>query len=139
MDSEHVQSRLHHLWECWSVVLGDMARLACPLGHRGQTLLLGCEDSMASQEITMRAKEILERTTAFLGRPLFKKIRAEVILGRHTLIEPLPALPVLPAPVSRATGKYLSFMPPDSPVGRCYAEFSGKNHSDAPGRQTGHR
>ena len=120
--------RLVRLWQHWDMVLGpELAALALPLGHRDGLLLLGAEDSMTMQEISLLAPEILERVNAFMDSPFFRAASCSLLLSRR----PLNSLPARPQ-YSRETlhetppplhGRHLAHMRPDSAVARCYARF----------------
>lgn len=120
------QARLARLWQHWSMVMGaELADMAWPLGHRNGALLVGGEDAMAMQELSLMAEEILERANAFMGEAFFSTVKVSLAMGRSPLDVPLPVvrqggtLPLGP-PLS---GAYLTSLPEDSPVTRCYAKF----------------
>lgn len=119
--------RLRHLWENWAYVMGpDLAELACPLGTHRDVLLLGCEDNMVMQEISLCRDEILERANIFMEKPYFHNIRASLLMGRRDLARPLPK-PQVKQEVfeSNVRGTYLDRVSPDTPWGRCYAAYAG--------------
>ena len=126
------QARLARLWQNWSMVMGpDIAPLAWPLGHRNSTLLVGGEDAMVMQELSMLAGEMLERANAFMDAPFFTDVKVSLALGKNPLdsiaavpeTRPRPVLEIGPPP----TGSHLAEMDPQSPVARCYARFAGKS------------
>ncbi len=119
--------RLRHLWENWAYVMGpELAELACPLGTYGDVLLLGCEDNMLMQEVTLCQGEILERANVFMEKPYFHNIRASLLMGRRDLAAP-PPKPQVKQEVfeSNVRGTYLDSISPDTPWGRCYAAYAG--------------
>jgi hypothetical protein len=72
-DAEQV--RLLHLWQNWSMVMGqELACLAVPLGVRQKILLVGAQDSIAMQELHLQSEEILERVNAFMESSFFTGI-----------------------------------------------------------------
>ena len=125
IDPEHIQGQLVHLWEAWDVVLGETLSRACvPLGHKKSVLIVGCEDSMALQDVRMQQNEILERVNAFLAREpaFFSKVCAELRLGQKNLAEPIYTESYIPPkpPFPTLTGAYLPYMNPETSVTRCY-------------------
>lgn len=124
------QARLALLWRHWDTVMGEeLLPLAMPLGHRGDILLLGAEDSMAAQELRMQAGEILERVNAFMESGFFSSVHVSLVRGRavldripHAAAEFSP--PPRPEPCAMAEGSRLPGMRPDSPVARAYARFA---------------
>lgn len=121
------QLLLTRLWQHWEVVMGpDLAGLAWPLGQRNGILLVGGEDAMAMQELSLMGDEILERANAFMERPYFTGVKVSLSLGKAALDSavriPRPAKPVLePGPV--LSGSYLASMSLDSAAARCYARY----------------
>lgn len=121
------QLMLTRLWQHWEVVMGpELSGLAWPLGQRNGILLVGGEDAMAMQELSLMSEEILERANAFMEKPYFTGVKVSLSLGRAALDNaarlPRPVRPVLEEgpPLS---GSYLAGMPPDSAVARCYARY----------------
>lgn len=119
--------RLARLWAEWERVVGaEVAELARPLGHREGALLLSAPDSMAAQQLSYYAPELLERVNAFFGEEVFDKIRFELLDGRVPLAgknaqeppQPRPA-PVMPKDV----GSLLGIMDPETAIGRCYRAY----------------
>lgn len=128
---QSAQGRLVRLWQHWDMVMGpELASIAWPLGHRGTILLVGGEDAMSMQELSMQQDEILERVNAFMDEKLFTEVRVSLSLGKNPLngslaLPPARTRPVLergPAP----SGMYLALMDPDSAVAKCYARFANK-------------
>ena len=122
------QEHCSRLWSHWDMVMGrDIAPLAHPLGHRKETLLLGADDPMAAQELSMMIPEILERANAFMDGPFFTRVQVEQRMRRPSLAE-IAAEQARPAPVTRIPrpehlGGLLGSLDPASPVGRCYAAY----------------
>lgn len=124
------QARLARLWQNWTMVMGpEIAPLAWPLGHRNGTLLVGGEDAMVMQELSMLVGEMLERANAFMDGQFFTEVKVSLALGKTPLdavagpSEPRAApVPEIPRP----TGSRLEEMDPRSPVARCYARFAGR-------------
>lgn len=128
---QSAQGRLVRLWQHWDMVMGpQLAPIAWPLGHRGTVLLVGAEDAMLMQELSMQTEEILERVNAFIDEALFTEVRVSLALGKNPLngslaVPPPRVRPVLergPAP----SGRYLDLMNSDSAVAKCYARFALK-------------
>lgn len=122
------QTLLTRLWEHWDMVMGeDLADLAMPLGHKRDVLILAAEDSMAAQDIAMRADEVLERVNAFMTGPVFSRIQVELVMGRRDLSRPAPVIrpapPVYSAPRPANLGSLRGALDPDSPVTRCYEAY----------------
>lgn len=114
------------LWAAWTDVLGpEIGRLARPLGHRKRTLVLGADEPMVRQELSIIAPEILGAVNRFLGQKVFDKVSLELLSGRT----PLDAL-VRPKPTSPAPGKPSRLgqaaIPVESAVGRCYRAYLGR-------------
>ena len=115
---------LTQLWKNWEIVMGpDIAALAHPLGHRGDILLIGGDDSCAMQELSYAVPEILERVNAFMNEEMFRKVELHLLMGRDSLcrvdITQPPSLPPPPRPPRLGRLK----LPPDSPVAACYAAY----------------
>jgi hypothetical protein len=124
------QGRLTRLWRNWRMVMGpDLADLAIPLGTRKRVLLVGGEDAMALQELSFHIPDMLERANAFMDAERFDKIELRLTPGLETRarltgadvpsgFRPAP-LPPRPADLGGLT----DLLPPDSPIGRCYAAY----------------
>lgn len=125
------QERRHlsALWDNWVMVLGeDLACLGMPMGHKEHVLLIGAEDSMALQELSLQSPEILERVNAFMDSPFFSQIRVTLLHGQRALNEKRPARPISPLraalpPRPPRLGGLSGQFPPDSMVGRCYEAY----------------
>ena len=120
------KARLGRLWQNWSMVMGaDIAPLACPLGEHKGVLLVGGEDSMIMQELSLLRDEMLERANAFMDEPFFSSVHVALLLGKR----PLDALAALPSRRSTERvlpcldGSALTGRDSDTPVARCYAAF----------------
>ena len=114
------------LWQAWPLLMGELAELAKPLGHRKKTLLLAAEDSVASQELSYFAPEILERINSFFGEEVFDKVLFELLNGRVTLDGyELQRSPVRKAEIKKPgiIGGLKNKFDPDSAVGRCYLKY----------------
>lgn len=125
------QGRLIRLWQNWAMVMGpELASMAWPLGHRNAVLLVGGEDAMSMQDLSMQSGEILERVNAFMEEPFFNEVRVSLALGKN----PLDGAMAVPAPRTRVmlergpapSGVYLEVMDAQSSVARCYARFATK-------------
>lgn len=127
------KSRLAALWENWNKVLGeDLAAMAIPLGSKGQTLVLRCDNAIQMQELHFLADDILERVNDFLQTIYFDKVHLTLAeSGKNCLPDAIAKEPEPAAKPARrfarsASGKFLQEMAKDSPVARCYALFAGK-------------
>lgn len=124
------------LWRNWSVVMGEaLAELAFPLGHKGDVLIIGADDVMAMQELSLQSMEILERANAFMDSEFFRQVKVNLMQGQQALTRPRPRRPdspIRPAPPPKPTrlGGLVGKLTPDSPVTRCYeayiAMFAGR-------------
>lgn len=126
------QARLVRLWQHWEMVMGpELATLAWPLGHRNGALLLGGEDAMVMQEISLMAEEILERANTFMEEPFFSTVKVSLAFGKKPLDTATARTPLPPRPLLEQgpalSGVYLAGMPEDSPVARCYARFVARS------------
>lgn len=127
------QILLVHLWQNWSVVIGDeLVNLVYPLGHNNSTLNVGGDDSVSLQEISMQRTEILERVNAFMESDFFTDVNICLVFGKtplNMLMHPQNdnGLAVKRNVIPLCTGKHLALMQPDSAVARCYAKFSSLN------------
>lgn len=123
------QQTLFRLWEHWPMVMGPMlADLAIPLGHRGETLIVGGEDHLVLQDLAFMRDELLERVNAFMDAPRFAKVELRQVMERSRL-DAVPAItpstrlrPVPERPVN-FSGSALFDTDPDSPVARCHAAY----------------
>lgn len=115
---------LSALWQNWDIVMGkNLAPLAHPLGHRGNILLVGGDDSCAMQELSYAVPEILERVNAFIDEEYFCKVELHLLMGKTSLrrvdITEAPILPPPPRPPRLGNLK----LPKDSPLAACYEAY----------------
>ena len=117
--------RLARLWPRWREVMGqDLAPWARPLGHKGQTLLLGVEDALAMQESRYDAPEVLERVNAFLGQVYFDKAHFDLLQGKTPLDGPFGQAPTFwCAPLGKQANLGGLNLDPNTAVGRCYLAY----------------
>lgn len=122
------QGRLTALWKNWDSIMDDTVRsLGYPLGHKDSALLIGADDNMAVQELSLLSADILERANAFMGQPFFTRVRVTLTQGRPDLTRPrAPAQPPQQEPERHfpRLGRLLGKLDPDSPVTRCYEAFA---------------
>ena len=117
------------LWRDWPTVMGDgIAALAFPLGHKDHTLLIGADDSMAMQELSLQSVEILERANAFMDSDFFNQVKVVLMQGQQDLARPRPRRPdtplrPVPPPKPPRLGSLLGRLDPQSPVTRCYEAY----------------
>ncbi len=123
---QEVQFRLVELWNNWKIVMGPLAGLAVPLGHRGKKLVIAAEDNMAQQELTFCTDEILARANSFLEEPYFTECQVKLRLGQKDLLNREEAPCIRPPGKAAASGVWLSEMDPGSPVARCYRAFAAR-------------
>lgn len=117
---------LVRLWRSWDDLMGEMAPLARPLGHRGMRLILAAEDPMVMQEAQFLAPLILEKINGFLGEEVFDKVVFELLNGRVPLDREAPSEPPEPKRVlkkPKTLGTLNKELDPDSPVGKCYRAY----------------
>ncbi|MCL1939156.1 MAG: DUF721 domain-containing protein [Desulfovibrionaceae bacterium] len=126
------QGRLVSLWKNWDRIMGeDVAALGRPLGHKDQTLNIGADNSMALQELSLRAPEILERANATMGSEFFTEVNVLLLQGKTGLAQDntstahktTPAAPAPPAFEGPPIGGLMGKLSPDSPITRCYETF----------------
>ncbi|MBP3730578.1 MAG: DUF721 domain-containing protein [Mailhella sp.] len=123
MDKKHML--LTQLFQSWASVLGDdLCRAAHPLGHRNATLLIGCDDSCAMQELSYAAPEILAKVNDFMQEDFFQKVELHLCAEEESLqkqkITQIPAKP--PRPQQPKNIGQLK-LPADSPVAACYQAY----------------
>lgn len=126
------------LWNNWRTVMGEnIAQLASPVGHKDNTLLIGADDSMALQELSMLSMEILERANAFMDSDFFHRVKVILLQGQQDLSQLRPrrptALPPAPPPKPPRLGGLLGSLNPDSPVTRCYEAYVAMFNARPPG------
>jgi hypothetical protein len=123
--------RLVRLWREWAEVVGpDIASLARPVGHKDGALILAAEDSVAAQQLSFYAPELLARVNEFFGEEIFDKVRFELLDGRAPL-DGFSALAGEPDTETRRTkpqrlpqvGGLVGQVDTESAVGRCYLAY----------------
>ncbi|MDR3176063.1 MAG: DUF721 domain-containing protein [Desulfovibrio sp.] len=75
------QGRLKELWRHWDMVAGEeIARVGRPLGYgsKDRSLLLGVDDAMALQELSLQRDDILERSNAFMNETFFLNLKVRL-------------------------------------------------------------
>jgi hypothetical protein len=117
---------LIRLWREWDRLMGDMATVVRPLGHRGGRLILAAEDPMVTQEAQFIAPMLLRKINDFLGEEVFDKVAFELLNGRVPLDgefsrqeAPPQRMPKKPENLGTLNKK----LDPDTPVGRCYRAY----------------
>ena len=125
------QSRLVALWKDWDRIMGeDIASIGYPLGHKDRALTIGADDSMAMQELSLMAEDILERANEAMGEGYFDRVTVTLMQGKNALAReddppevPDPSAPdrhvLAPQPIGALKGR----LDPDSPITRCYETF----------------
>ncbi len=135
------QRVLVELWRNWPLVMGEgIAAISLPLGHRDHRLEVGCEDSMAMQELSYLRAELLERANSFMESQYFSDVKITLVLDRQALWQPDAADTTSPEPVpfeGTCLGTYLDEMDPDSPIARCYRSFCVRRKEQAGGTDRG--
>lgn len=121
------QGRIIALWKNWERIMGEeVAELGRPLGSQERILSLGADNSMALQELSLQAPEILERANLHMQSEYFKEVKVLLLQGRTGLVRPEtqaadPPAPALPSFADGPPiGAHLGRLSPDSPVTRCY-------------------
>jgi len=117
---------LVQLWRAWDDLMGEMAPLARPLGHRGSKLILAAEDPMIMQEAQFLAPMILEKVNGFFGEEFFDKVVFELLNGRVPLDgEIRPEAPEPPRKLKKPKhlGDLNEELDPNTPLGRCYRAY----------------
>ncbi len=118
--------QLVRLWRAWDDLMGDMADMARPLGHRGKKLILAAEDPIVVQEASYLAPLILETVNNYFGEEVFDKVLFELLNGRVPLgRQRAAARPVQPLKYKKpsALGALNDKLDPDSAIGRCYRAY----------------
>lgn len=117
---------LVQLWRAWDDLMGEMAPIARPLGHRGTKLILAAEDPMVMQEAQFLAPMILDKINAFFGEEFFDKVAFELLNGRVPLdgeiSGEIPEPPRKPKKPEKL-GSLNENLDPESPLGRCYRAY----------------
>ena len=117
---------LVRLWRAWDDLMGEMAQVARPLGHRRSTIILAAGDPVVMQEAQYIAPLILEKINTFLGEEVFDKVVFELLNGRVPLdgaIRPEAVEPPRKLKKPRDLGELNEELDPDSPVGKCYRAY----------------
>ena len=117
---------LVRLWRAWDDLMGEMASMARPLGHRGTKIILAADDPMVMQEAQYLAPLLLETINRFLGEEVFDKVVFELLNGRIPLdgaIRPEAVEPPRKLKKPKNLGELKEELDPDSPVGRCYRAY----------------
>jgi hypothetical protein len=115
---------LVRLWNEWDDLMGEMASIARPLGHRGRKLIIAAEDPMIMQEAQFMAPLMLEAINTFLGEEVFDKVVFELLNGRTPLdgaIRPEALEPPRKLKKPEKLGDLK--MDPTTPLGRCYRAY----------------
>ncbi|MDR1490330.1 MAG: DUF721 domain-containing protein [Desulfovibrio sp.] len=82
------QGRLKELWRHWDMVAGEeIARIGRPLGYgsKDRSLLLGVDDAMALQELSLQRDDILERSNAFMNETFFLNLKVRLLQDQTDL------------------------------------------------------
>lgn len=114
------------LWRAWDDIMGEMAEVARPLGHRGSKIILAAGDPIVMQEAQYLAPLLLEAINDFLGEEVFDKVGFELLNGRIPLdgaIRPEAVEPPRKLKKPKDLGKLNEELDPDSPVGKCYRAY----------------
>ncbi len=115
---------LVQLWRAWDDLMGEMAPLARPLGHRGGKLILAADDPMVMQEAQFLAPMILDKVHEFLGQEVFDKVVFELLNGRVPLDGAIrPEAPEPPRKLKKPEKLGSLEFEPDSPLERCYQAY----------------
>ena len=122
------RQHLNALWKSWDAVLGvELAQLGFPLGHSNGVLLVGSEDNMALQELSMQAEEILERVNTFMDKSFFTGVKLVLLQGNRplNLFRPRRSVQPVKIPVENLPdiGSLLGKLDPASPVTLCYEAY----------------
>lgn len=140
-DPDGTRFHLSRLWKHWAQVVGDhIAGLARPLGHKGTTLIIGTEDHMIAQELTMYSPAILAQANEFLGMNFFDKVRVD-LLGDHVSLDTLPEIAPAAQPLKPRRpdklGDLAGKLDPDSPIARCYEAYIRSFEENGDNREGG--
>lgn len=114
------------LWESWEELVGEMAHMLRPLGHRRGTLILAADDPVIMQEAQYLAPMLLEKINVFLGEEVFDKVVFELLNGRVPLdgvIRPEAVEPPRKLKKPNNLGKLNEELDEDSPVGKAYRAY----------------
>lgn len=72
------RSRLASLWKDWEAVAPGIEVLE----HKDGLLVIGAEDALEAQELSMQAQEIMDAANAYLGEIFFTHLRVQVKKSR---------------------------------------------------------
>ena len=117
---------LVQLWNAWDDLMGEMAHVARPLGHRGRKLILAAEDPMVMQEAQFLAPMILEKINGYLEQDFFDKVVFELLNGRTPLdgyTRPEAEKPPRKLKKPNELGALNEKLDPNSPLGKCYRAY----------------
>ena len=117
---------LVRLWRAWDEIMGDMALMVRPLGHRGTKIILAAEDPIIMQEAQYIAPMLVEKINDYLGEVVFDKVVFELLNGRVPLdgkVRPEAAKPLRKLKKPKNLGSLDEELDPDSPVGKCYRAY----------------
>lgn len=117
---------LVQLWRAWDELMGEMAPLARPLGHRKGKLILAAEDPMVMQEAQFLAPMIMDKINAFFGEEVFDKVVFELLNGRVPLDREIPKQedgPKRKLKKPEKLGGLDKQLDPKSPMGKCYRAY----------------
>ncbi len=122
------RNHLNALWKSWSAIMGeDIAGLGFPLGHNKKTLLVGSDDNMALQELSMQSMEILERANVFMDSNFFETVKFVLLQGQRplNLFRPRSSAehPKIQLEDLPQIGALLGKLNPESPVTLCYEAY----------------
>ena len=128
LDAHGGRERRHlsALWQNWRTVMGEaIADLAFPIGHKDAILLIGADDTMSMQELSLQSVEILERANAFMDSDFFRQVKVALMQGQRDLsrkrLSPPQTIPrpARPPRLGGLSGK----LDPESPVTRSYEAY----------------
>ena len=128
LDAHGGKERRHltALWQNWRTVMGEaIADLAFPLGHKDATLLIGADDNMSMQELSLQSVEILERANAFMDSDFFRQVKVALMQGQRDLSRKRAQAPYVPfrVPKPPRLGGLAGKLDPQSPVTRSYEAY----------------
>lgn len=111
-----IEKRLS-LWSHWDSLMGSpIVDLGFPIETKGKTIIMGAENSMAMQELSMLAPTILHRVNEFLGEKMFTKV--VFVQGEPPAKERQARLDYL------ATPEVATMPPPPKQFGHKLSDFS---------------
>lgn len=114
------------LWSHWDSIMGSpIIDLGFPIETKGKNIIMGTENSMAMQELSMLSPTILHRVNEFLGEKMFTKVifvqGEEPAKAQQAQVDHLASIQktAMPAP-PKQFGKKLADFSDDSLVSQCY-------------------